>query len=129
MSDYILRFFAGGIAVTAFAAIGDVLRPKSFAGLFAAAPSIALATLLLAIADKGSAYVALEARQGSGSFGCSGRGTGQPRSRSVCACRLDNGGRDWFLGAGMGHCSLDDYLDPCLAHSPMDLGKPPFRVL
>jgi len=62
MSDYILRFFAGGIAVTAFAAIGDVLRPKSFAGLFAAAPSIALATLLLTIADKGSAYVALEAR-------------------------------------------------------------------
>jgi transposase len=33
------------IAVSAFAALGDTLRPKSFAGLFGAAPSIALATL------------------------------------------------------------------------------------
>jgi hypothetical protein len=28
--------------VTAFAILGDVLRPKSFAGLFGAAPSVAL---------------------------------------------------------------------------------------
>ena len=31
------------IAVSAFAGFGDTLRPKSFAGLFGAAPSIALA--------------------------------------------------------------------------------------
>ena len=42
MLEYGLRFLAGGIAVSAFAALGDTLRPKSFAGLFAAAPSIAL---------------------------------------------------------------------------------------
>jgi hypothetical protein len=42
--EYLLRFIAGGIAVSAFAAFGDAVRPKSFAGLFGAATSIALAT-------------------------------------------------------------------------------------
>jgi hypothetical protein len=35
MLEYGLRFLAGGIAVSAFAALGDTLRPKSFAGLSA----------------------------------------------------------------------------------------------
>jgi hypothetical protein len=48
--------------VSTFAALGEVLRPKSFAGLFGAAPSIALATLSLTIARDGHAYAALEAR-------------------------------------------------------------------
>ena len=30
MLEYALRFLAGGIAVSAFAALGDSLRPKSF---------------------------------------------------------------------------------------------------
>jgi hypothetical protein len=46
MLEYSLRFLAGGIAVSAFAALGDTLRPISFAGLFGAAPSIAFATVL-----------------------------------------------------------------------------------
>jgi hypothetical protein len=46
--DYALRSLIGGLVVSLFAVIGDVLRPKSFAGLFGAAPSIALATLGLA---------------------------------------------------------------------------------
>jgi Protein of unknown function (DUF3147) len=50
MLEYRLRFLAGGIAVSAFAALGDTLRPKSFAGLFGAAPSIALPTLLIPVA-------------------------------------------------------------------------------
>jgi hypothetical protein len=45
MLECSLRFLAGGIAVSGFAALGDTLRPKSFAGLFGAASSIALATL------------------------------------------------------------------------------------
>ena len=49
MLEYGLRFLAGGIAVSTFAALGDSLRPKSFAGLFGAAPSIALATLLITL--------------------------------------------------------------------------------
>jgi hypothetical protein len=32
MLEYGLRFLAGGIAVSAFAALGDTLRPKSFRG-------------------------------------------------------------------------------------------------
>jgi hypothetical protein len=39
-----------------------VLRPKSFAGLFGAAPSIALATLTMATFKEGSAYVSIEGR-------------------------------------------------------------------
>ena len=49
MLEYGLRFLAGGSAVSAFVALGDTLRPKSFAGLFGAAPSIALATLLITL--------------------------------------------------------------------------------
>jgi Protein of unknown function (DUF3147) len=62
VKDLILRFVIGGIVVTAFAALGDVLKPKSFAGLFGAAPSIALATLGLTIAANGKMYAATEAR-------------------------------------------------------------------
>ena len=60
--EYLLRFLAGGLAVSIFALLGDVLRPKSFAGLFGAAPSVALATLTLAFAGHGFDYVATEAR-------------------------------------------------------------------
>jgi hypothetical protein len=62
MGEYLLRFLIGGAAVSAFAVLGDVFRPKSFAGLFGAAPTIALATLSLAFATKGGAYAAMEAR-------------------------------------------------------------------
>jgi hypothetical protein len=62
MEEYVIRFVAGGIAVSAFAALGDVFRPKSFAGLFGAAPSIAIATLFIPFLKQGSGYVALEGR-------------------------------------------------------------------
>jgi hypothetical protein len=62
MLEYALRFLAGGIAVSAFAALGDTLRPESFAGLFGAAPSIALATLLITLSEKGAPFAAAEGR-------------------------------------------------------------------
>jgi hypothetical protein len=37
MREYVIRFFLGGMVVSAFAMGGDILRPKSFAGLFSAA--------------------------------------------------------------------------------------------
>jgi hypothetical protein len=49
MGEIIIRFIVGGLVVSTFAVLGDILRPKSFAGLFGAAPSIALATLGLTI--------------------------------------------------------------------------------
>jgi hypothetical protein len=61
MSEFILRFFVGGLVVSFFAMLGDMLRPKSFAGLFSAAPSIALATLTLTIHKYGRIYAAGEA--------------------------------------------------------------------
>ena len=45
MMDLVLRFVIGGLVVSSFAVLGDMLKPKSFAGLFGAAPSVALATL------------------------------------------------------------------------------------
>jgi hypothetical protein len=60
--EYAIRFAVGGLLVCVFAAMGDVLRPKSFAGIFGAAPSVALATLSLAIATKGKSYASVETR-------------------------------------------------------------------
>jgi hypothetical protein len=60
MSEYIVRFLVGGAMVSAFAMLGDVLRPRSFAGLFGAAPSVALATLGIAIYQQGQSYAAVE---------------------------------------------------------------------
>jgi uncharacterized membrane protein (GlpM family) len=60
--DIILRFVIGGLIVSAFALIGDLFKPKSFAGLFGAAPSVALATLTLTIHKHGKPYSAIEAR-------------------------------------------------------------------
>lgn len=58
MLQILIRFLVGGAVVSIFAAIGDVLRPKSFAGLFGAAPSVALATPGLTIATEGPSYAA-----------------------------------------------------------------------
>ncbi|MBB4397661.1 DUF3147 family protein [Bradyrhizobium sp. ERR14] len=60
MTEYLLRFIAGGLIVSAFAILGDMLRPKSFAGLLGAAPSVALATLSIAVVQHGPRYVAAE---------------------------------------------------------------------
>jgi uncharacterized protein DUF3147 len=62
MNQSLLRFIIGGAIVSAFAILGDVLRPKSFAGLFGAAPSVALATLAMTIVSDGPSYAAIEGR-------------------------------------------------------------------
>lgn len=60
--QFIFRFIVGGVIVSLFAELGAVLKPKSFAGLFGAAPSVALATLGLTIFAEGNRYAAIEAR-------------------------------------------------------------------
>lgn len=62
MTEYLVRFLIGGVVVSAFAMLGDMLRPKSFAGLFGAAPSVALGTLGIAIYLHGASYAAIQAR-------------------------------------------------------------------
>jgi hypothetical protein len=62
MTELLFRFLIGGMAVSFFAALGDILKPKSFAGLFGAAPSVGLATLALTASSYGRTYASIEAR-------------------------------------------------------------------
>ena len=62
MKDLIIRFAIGGFVVSLFAIISDLFRPKTFAGLFGAAPSIALASLALTVATEGKSVASIEAR-------------------------------------------------------------------
>ena len=65
------RFLLGGTLVSAFALVADVVRPGRFAGLFAAAPSVAIATLALTASASGADVAAIEARSmmvSSGAF-------------------------------------------------------------
>src|SRR5258707_2116428 len=62
MKEILVRFLIGGIVVSCFAVLGDLFKPKSFAGLFGAAPSVALATLGLAVVRDGKWYAATEDR-------------------------------------------------------------------
>ncbi len=58
----IIRFVVGGIVVTAFALLGEVIGPKSLAGVCGASPSVAIATLSLTIWAEGTAFAAQGAR-------------------------------------------------------------------
>jgi hypothetical protein len=62
MAELALRFALGGLIVSLFAAVGELFRPKTFAGIFGAAPSVAIATLTLAYAMHPRAYAATECR-------------------------------------------------------------------
>lgn len=49
-----IQAVAGGTLVVAFALLGEVVRPKRLAGLFSAAPSIAIAGLAVTVVAAGS---------------------------------------------------------------------------
>lgn len=57
-----LRFLLGGAIVSLFSAFGEIMKPKTFAGIFGAAPSVGLATLGLAFAHDSASAVAVQAR-------------------------------------------------------------------
>src|SRR5437763_5883227 len=50
-----IKALNGGLFVVAFALVGEMVVPKRFAGLFSAAPSVALANLLVIVIAKGHA--------------------------------------------------------------------------
>jgi uncharacterized membrane protein (GlpM family) len=60
--ELLWRFVLGGALVTLFALVGDLVRPKRFAGIFGGAPSVALATLALTTANFGPLLASIEAR-------------------------------------------------------------------
>jgi hypothetical protein len=62
LSEFVIRFLVGGCAVSVFALLGDLFKPKSFAGLFGSAPSVALASLGLAAGKNGPSFASTEAR-------------------------------------------------------------------
>jgi hypothetical protein len=62
LAESIFRWFCGGLCVTLFAMLGSIVKPTSFAGIFSAAPSTALATLALTIATQGPSYASTECR-------------------------------------------------------------------
>jgi hypothetical protein len=71
--EFAIRFLIGGLVVSAFAIAGDMLKPRRFAGLLGAAPSIALATLTLTVMKNGVHYATVEARSmilGAIAFAC-----------------------------------------------------------
>jgi hypothetical protein len=62
MGEACARFVIGGVIVSLFALIGEAFKPKTFAGLFGSAPSVAIATLALTWSKYGPAFAAAEAR-------------------------------------------------------------------
>lgn len=61
-ASLVARFILGGTSAAAFALAGDLFKPKTFAGLWSAAPSVALVSLALAYQNHVPRYVALEGR-------------------------------------------------------------------
>lgn len=62
LKDLVIRFLIGGSVVSLFSVISDLFKPKTFAGLFGAAPSVALASLTLTVLSEGKDTAAIEAR-------------------------------------------------------------------
>ena len=62
MKEIVIRFVIGGLVVSAFSLISDLFKPKTFAGLFGAAPSVALASLILTALTEGKLVASIEAR-------------------------------------------------------------------
>jgi len=57
-----LKSLFGGILVVVFSGLGDALKPKAFAGLFGAAPSVAVASLLVTLLTGGASKAAISSR-------------------------------------------------------------------
>lgn len=54
VAEEALKALAGGLLVLAFAALSKVLKPERFAGIFSAAPSVALASLAVTLIFTGT---------------------------------------------------------------------------
>jgi hypothetical protein len=53
-----IKALVGGTVVVLFSAIGELLRPRGLAGIFAAAPSVALASLAVTVLATGPSSAA-----------------------------------------------------------------------
>jgi len=62
MKVILIQFLIGRVAVCLFAVLGDLFNRKTFACLFGAAPSVALATLGFSVGSDSRYYASTEAR-------------------------------------------------------------------
>ena len=62
VAEIALKAVAGGVFVLAFAALAQTIKPKRFAGVFSAAPSVAIGSLLVTTVFKGAPDVVASAR-------------------------------------------------------------------
>ncbi len=62
MATLVIRFLVGGIVVSLFSLIAEVVGPKSLAGVFGAAPSVGIATLGLTVLAEGKEFAGQEGR-------------------------------------------------------------------
>jgi hypothetical protein len=62
LGDVVLRFVLGGTLVSVFGVIAAAFKPRSFSGLFAAAPAVAIASLAITYSTDGAATTAAAAR-------------------------------------------------------------------
>lgn len=60
--QFALRFVLGGAIVSLFSFAGQLLKPKTFAGIFSAAPSVALGSLALSRLTHGAEHTVAEGR-------------------------------------------------------------------
>ncbi|MFE9309929.1 DUF3147 family protein [Streptomyces sp. NPDC088353] len=60
--EIVLKPFIGGLLVVGFALVAEAVQPKRLAGIFAAAPSVALGGLILTVVFKGDLDAATAAR-------------------------------------------------------------------
>ncbi|MFB7111006.1 DUF3147 family protein [Streptomyces sp. NPDC056291] len=60
--ELVLKPFIGGLLVVSFALVAEAVEPKRLAGIFAAAPSVALGGLILTVVFKGDLDAATAAR-------------------------------------------------------------------
>jgi hypothetical protein len=96
-----LRGLFGGLLVVAFALISEVVKPKAFAGLFAAAPSVAIASLAITVISEGTH----KARQSS--IGMVVGGIGMAACCVLAVTAIPRLGALWgSVVAGAGWCAL-----------------------
>jgi hypothetical protein len=62
LPELLIKFILGGLIVSVFAVIGEAWKPKTFSGLFGAAPSVAITTLAMTYDTGGSGEVGVLAR-------------------------------------------------------------------
>lgn len=60
--SYLVKFVLGGTLVCGFALLSEVAQPKRFAGLFAAAPSVLLAGLVVTLLSQSVSHAILTAQ-------------------------------------------------------------------